>query len=340
MNSSTSVTNDKTVAARTSTHSRLGKKRWILWPVLGLLAILVITAGGYALFRPRVRPLKMPAVPSQLSATDLGLVQWQGYQRPLPAHPLDNPSLPSPPQARPEIALLEDAAGQWLIQRGQLEHGFAYLKAAAEADPDNLRYSNDYRLALRDHQRYMEEENFFAPLAQKLKTPNASINLALTYVDEMRACPKPPDGLVCQAQYSSRSISTLNTVLEKNPYNIVARYARGLNNLYWPTLMGHLPKAQEDLQFAVALAQYQNAISTAFTPQAYTALGDVFAKDGKIDEARNVWLNGLNVAAQKSLLESRLSIPQEQLVSEEENHLRGLGVYVDTDIALFWQKGR
>lgn len=308
--------------------------------VLAVLALLVAGVGGYLVFRPRVQPLSLPILPAHLSAADLGLANWQDYQRPSPPDPLTNPNLPRSPQVNTTLALLEDAAGQALIRQGQTDRGLAYLQAAAQAQPDNLRYANDYRITLRNQGRYAQEEVFFSHQAQLARTVNTTISLALVYVDEMRGCPHPPDGLVCQAQNSSRSIKVLDDVLAQHPYNIVARYARGLNHLYWPSLMGHLPKAQVDLQYAVALTQPLKSINSAFTPLAYTALGDVFAKDAQIDAARNVWLSGKSIAPDASILDSRLGIPQDQLVSEENGSLRGLGVYVDTDLSIFWKSRR
>ncbi len=308
--------------------------------VLSVLALLVVAAGGYLVFRPRVQPFALPSLPARLSVADLGLANWQDDQRPLAADPLSNPHLPRSPHVNTTLALLEDAAGQALIGQGRLERGLAYLQAAAQTEPDSLRYANDYRIALRDLGRYGEEETFFSRQAQLVRAPNTSISLALVYVDEMRSCPKPPDGLVCQAQDSFRSISLLDNMLIRQPYNIIARYARGLNHLYWPTLMGHLPRAQVDLQYAVVLARRLGSIGSAFLPLAYAALGDVFAKDGQINAARNIWLNGKSVAPGPSILDSRLAIPQDQLVNEENGPLRGLGVYVDTDLSIFWKSGR
>ena len=322
-------------------------RRRRVWRRVALIALLIllvaVAAGGaYLLLRPRLQPLALPAVPTHLSPGDLGLAGWQAYQQPLPPNPLANPALPSSPQTRADLALLEDAAGQALIHQGELNRGLAYLRAAALSVPDNLRYANDYRLALRDHGRYADEEVFFTAQVHALKAPEAHLNLALAYVDEMRSCPHPPDGLVCQAQLSNRSIDELNIVLTAQPYNIIARYARGLNHLYWPSLMGHLPNAQVDLQYTVALTKPLGllGLGRAFIPQAYAALGDVFAKDGQVEAAHNVWLNGLQVAPNAPILESRLAIPENQLVDDESGSLRGLGIPVDTDVALFWQNGR
>jgi|GEM_PF-680789 tetratricopeptide (TPR) repeat protein len=321
------------------------RRRWrhIVLVITLILVVIAATAGGaYLLLRPRVQPLALPAVPSNLSAADLGLAGWQMYQRPLPPDPLANPTLPATPQVNPALAALEDAAGQALIRQGALDRGMAYLRAAVLAAPDNLRFANDYRLALRAHGRYSDEEAFFTWQVQTLKTPDAHLNLALAYVDAMLSCPPPPDGLVCQAQLSYRSISELNTVLAVQPDNIIARYARGLNHLYWPVLMGHLPKAQIDLEYAVALTRPLRAlgIGSAFIPQAYAALGDVFAKDGQVQAGRNVWLNGERVAPNAPILQSRLAIPTDQLVNEETGPLRGLGIPVNTDISIFWSNGR
>jgi hypothetical protein len=320
--------------------ARSQRRRRLFVLALAVLVVLLASAGGFLLFRPRVQPLALPKVPSNLSATELGLANWQDYQRPLPSNALSDPALPPTPAVDKSVALLEDAAGQALIRQGQLAKGLTYLRAAALSEPDNLRYSNDYRLALRNHGRFSEEEMFFSQQAQHSKSVNTQIGLALSYVDEMRSCPHPPDGLVCQAQNSSRSISVLTDILAKHPYNIIARYARGLNHLYWPSLMGHLPKAQVDLQYTVALLGSHNQISNSFSPQAYAALGDVSAKDGQFDKAHNVWLNGKRVNPDSTLLSSRLNIPQDQLVDQENNQLRGLGVYVETDLAIFWQRGR
>jgi tetratricopeptide (TPR) repeat protein len=324
----------------TPTQPAPRRRRVRLIIALSLLVLILAGSGLYVFTRPQVQPFSLPAIPAHLTLTDLGLANWQEYRRTLPTNALNSPMLPASPQVNKNVALLEDAAGQELIHQGQLEHGLAYLQAAALSDPDNLRLNNDFRLALRNNNRFAQEEAFFTQQAKKIKSANTSIGLALAYVDEMRSCPRPPDGLVCQAQDSSHSISTLTEVLALHPYNIIARYARGLNNLYWPSLMGHLPQAQEDLQYAIALLRPLGSVSGVFSEQAYTALGDVFAKDGKIDKARNIWQNGEIVVPNSSLLNSRLNIPQDQLVNMENNQLRGLGVYVETDIAIFWQTGR
>ncbi|HLZ55510.1 MAG TPA: hypothetical protein VKR06_01070 [Ktedonosporobacter sp.] len=315
-------------------------RRTFILALLTLVVLLLVGLGGYLVLRPRVQPLSLPALPAHINEADLGLTGWQDYQRPLPPIALNSFDWLQPPTIDSQQALLEDAAGQALIGQGQLVHGLSYLRAAAQSSPDNLRYNDDYRLALRDHGQYAEEEAFFSQQAARIKTPNTAISLAMAYVDEMRACPRPPDGLVCQAQNSSRSIDVLNSVLAQHPYNIIARYGRGLNHLYWPSAMGHLPRAQDDLQYAIALLQPLGSISSTFPPLAYAALGDVFAKDGQVDAARNVWLSGKNALPNAALLDSRLNIALDQLVGEENGPLRGLGVYVDTKLAIFWQSGR
>jgi tetratricopeptide (TPR) repeat protein len=336
-----SGTDTKTTEASRKSVTRRRKDHRI-W-MIGIVVCVLILLGAFIAYilLDQVPPLALPSVPAHLSASQIGLADWQEYQQLLPAHPLNDSSLPAASQVSSRLALLSDAAGQAFIQQGKLTQGLAYLKAAVLAEPANLRYGNDYRLALRDHQLYQNELDFFSGLAKKVQTPNVNIEYALSYVDLMRSCPKPPDGLVCQAQDSYSSISVLNAVLQKNPYNIIALYARGLNHLYWPSLMGHLPKAQQDLQYAVALTRFQKTIGPLFVPQAYVALGDVFAKANNIKEARNVWLNGLRAVtpSDQALLEQRLAIPQDQLNALENQQLRGLGVYVNTDLSLFWRKG-
>ena len=326
----------------TSTPKTRAKRPWYRHPFLiaGMVIVILILsgAGAYILLLPKVQPLSLPKLPAHLALSDLGLGNWESYQQPLPADPLHASDLPATPQINTQLALLQDAAGQTLIKQQQITRGLAYLQAAVISDPDNLRYANDYRLALRTQKRFDEEANFFANLLKTHNSVPVQIAMALSYVDQMRSCPPPPDGLVCQAQFSSRSISQLDGILNAQPYNIIARYARGLNYLYWPRLMQHLPRAAQDLSYSVALTGTLNKTSNHFTDAAYTALGDAFAKDGQIDAARNVWLNGLQAVQSSFLLQSRLTIPKDQLADEESASLRGLGVYVETDLSLFWTK--
>lgn len=323
----------KNVAVKSRARRRM--PRWAL-VILAVFTVLLAIGGGYLVFMPHVQLLSLPKLPKNLTMSDLGIENWQSYRQALPQQPLDNPQLPKTPVVDPKLAALQDAAGLALIEQNQLERGLAYLRAAVQSGPDNLRYGNDYRLALRDHRRFNDEEQLFDALYKEHNTLNVGIGLALSYVDQMRSCPKPPDGLVCQAQYSSRSISLLNALLEKHPYAVIARYARGLNHLYWPTLMGHLPTSQKDLEYAVALTAFMRTSSPAFIDDAYAALGDVFGKDRQVDSAINVWRNGLQVVPTSSLLQSRLDIPRDKVVDEMEGPIRGLGVYVDTDVVLFW----
>lgn len=337
-NTSLPEANISSIASKKAIPAGKKFKRWMIGPLVGVV-LLVGVSVTYVQMSVQATPLALPTIPANLTVNQIGLDQWQTYQQPLPADPLHDPSLLASHRETVSLALFQDAAGQVLLHQGDLARGLAYLKAAVLADPNNLRYSNDYRVELRDHQLYQEEQDFFSALSRKEPTANSTIEFALTYVDMMRSCPKPPDGLVCQARYSYSSISVLDKVLQDNPYNVVARFARGLNHLYWPTLMGHLPKAQQDLQYSVALSKVQARIGPNFTPQAYVALGDVFAKSGDIKQARNVWLNGLNAVQQQQLLQQRLAIPQDQVQAQEGQQLRGLGVYVDTDISMFWRKG-
>ncbi len=309
--------------------------RWLLI-CLSVLVLLLAAGGGYLIFMPHVQPLSLPKLPKNLTETDLGLENWQMYRQALPEKPLDDPRLPASPTVDADLAALQHAAGLTLIQQGQLDRGLDYLRAAVQGSPDNLRYGNDLRMVLRDHQRYNDEEQLFDKLYKQHNTINVGIGLALSYVDQMRSCPKPPDGLVCQAQYSSRSISLLDSLLNAHPYNVIARFARGLNHLYWPTLMGHLPTSQKDLEYAVALTDLMSTSSGSFIDDAYTALGDVFAKDNQVDSAINVWQNGLQKVPNSSLLRSRLDIPRDKVTDEMNGPIRGLGVYVDTSITIFW----
>lgn len=339
MSSITSDEHEKQTSTQNAGSARQATRRkvprWLLI-CLAVVGILLTVGGGYLVFLPRIQPLALPSLPDDLTLTDIGLQDWQQYRAALPADPLADPQLPAEPVIDLQFAALQHAAGLALIEKKQMEPGLAYLKAAVQSDPENLQYGNSYRLILREDKRYNDEETFFAELYQQYPVVNVGIGLALSYVDQMRSCPKPPDGLVCQAQYSSRSIDLLASLLADHPYNAIARYASGLNHLYWPTLMGHLPASQKDLEHVVALAPFLEESSPTFIDDAYTALGDVFAKGENTTTAQNVWRNGLQVVPDSELLQNRLAIPLDKLVSEMDGPIRGLGVYVETDLTLFW----
>ena len=130
----------------------------------------------------------------------------------------------------------------------------SHTKAAVQADPDNLRYSNYYQW------RYatinsIDESNFFSALSKQRSIANITIEVALSYVDMMRSCSTPPDGLVCQAQILQTALLAYWIKCSRIIHIILLPTMHGLYHLYWPTLMGHLPKAQVDLQYAVALSK-------------------------------------------------------------------------------------
>ena len=145
----------------TSQHSSRTKRPWYRRPFLIgslIFVILVLSgAGGYILFLPKVQPLSLPHLPTHLTMADLGLGDWQNYQQPFPTDPLHAPDLPTTPQINAQLAPLQNAAGLALIKQQQITHGLAYLQAAVISSPDNLRYANDYRIALRNQKLFDEE---------------------------------------------------------------------------------------------------------------------------------------------------------------------------------------
>lgn len=137
------------------------------------------------------------------------------------------------------------------------------------------------------------------------------------------------------------SVAELDAVLAQQPYHWLARYARGLNNLYWPVGFRRVDKALSDLGFALAIQQHVPDEKPGYFAFTYAAYGDALVKAGQIDAGVRVWQEGAQKYPDSALLLARVAAGREgaeSLVRAE----RGIEDFArprqgTTDLSLMWQ---
>ncbi|PWW03235.1 hypothetical protein DFQ01_107132 [Paenibacillus cellulosilyticus] len=183
----------------------------------------------------------------------------------------------------------------------------AELKEKMEKAPDNLAYSNALRIQMRE--AGMTED--YISYVQQLKpaTPELQLQQALAYVDLLQ---DPDLGTASLGQISMRSISLLNEIINERPYDWFAHYARGLNNLYWPSGLQRTDKAIQDLGYCLAVAkQLEGQLDLAIWPLTYIAYGDALVKDGQVKKGIEVWKDGFRKYKTDDALSRRAGLSEQ-----------------------------
>ncbi|WP_214483043.1 tetratricopeptide repeat protein [Bacillus sp. SM2101] len=211
-----------------------------------------------------------------------------------------------------------------LIEDGNSQEAIPYLKKIVKLEPTNLRYINDLRVLYLE----MNQTDLFLQFSGTVsQTYEIKLNNALAYVDYLQT---PDLGTANLGQKSAQSINILNSILEEDPYDILAHYARGLNNLYWPAGLQRSSKSIQDLTYCVSAENTFNSTDFEFWPNCYTALGDAYVKDGQVDQGKLVWSTGLKKFPDNHQLKLRTNLSDDQaldLVREE----RGIDIFQRPD---------
>lgn len=216
--------------------------------------------------------------------------------------------------------------------------GLDLLKNNIEQQPDNMAYTNILRLHMNSTTHSEDFEQFITNLPEN---PRLTLQLALFYVDQLQ---NPDLGIAALGQKSSQSILYLNEILEKNPYDLLAHYARGLNNLYWPSGLQRTEKSIQDLQFCYQVTRELEEEDPSFWlwPLIYVAYGDALIKNGDIKDGMKIWVEGYSKYADYEELEHRAILDENQAF-ELVRSARGVEIFQRpdediTDIGKLWNK--
>lgn len=200
----------------------------------------------------------------------------------------------------------------------------------AAAAPDDLVAGNELRRSCREHGWIDRCIEFFELLVRRHPDVRAAhYNASLAYVDKL-----PGLSLLSQARLSTNSMDQVSTVLTATPDDWLALYIRGLNNLYWPLWYKRTDRAIADLKRCVQISELLGPDQLKpYMGLAYLALGDVYARLGRVPEAQEAWRKGADRHPLAELTR-RLALPAEQVASSVEA-IRSRDVPIDTDVSFY-----
>ncbi len=210
------------------------------------------------------------------------------------------------------------------LSRGRLDHALAatYRRHAAEHGA---------------HDRSIEY--FARRVEQDPDDLEARLELSCAQIDKVPTCGGVA-AVVCKGTLARRALDQLEVVTAGQPERWVGWYASGTNHLHWPRALGHADDAAADLGRAVAM---QRALPDAGRRpehlEAYLRWGDALTKDGRYEEARRAWRQGLEVFPGEPGLEERLALEGDEAQLDYVEDARSLERTIDTDLS-FLERGR
>lgn len=331
---------------------------------LGLIsgALILVTLIAVAYYRAGV--LNLPPVPAGITAVDAGLDRLHDLRS-------FDESIRSDRALSPEnTAIIEARGAVSEVRLGNEENGIRRLQALVRRDPTNLVLGNLLRvqvftlirhwLVVNANQgeialklpAYLEDQpaRFFHDLLGQRGNREVKLQLALALVDHMLLFP----ALEIKAPASVEAVEILSGILDQSDihaaYYVPALYARGLNYLYrpfnlvWPERIAAVPDAaSKDIGLAIAVGQKIGAGSTGLKGELSLALGDAYAKEGKLNTARSWWQLANNLARDDRMRHrvfTRLQWNDEDLSANLEATLQKQMDDIDhplSDLRIMWQ---
>lgn len=204
----------------------------------------------------------------------------------------------------------------------------AALEKALEAQPDDLKAANDYRMAVIQANQYDRAIAFFEKLVTAHPTAsNAHLNYGFAYVDKI-----PAAGAITQVILANNALGEFTKAIELKP-TWIGYYTRGNSYLFWPRIFNRTQLGINDLQEALKIQK--GGAKHAYYARAYIALGDGYWKIDNLDEATRTWRAGLAEFPDNPVLKGRLAVQGDALKALIE------GAYdpakrVDTSLRDLW----
>jgi len=177
------------------------------------------------------------------------------------------------------------------------------LERALQAQPDDLKAGNDYRMAVIQVNQlkvYDRAIAFFEKLVAANPTaPNAHLNYGFAYVDKI-----PAAGSITQVILANNALGEFTRSLELKP-SWIAYYTRGNSYLFWPRIFNRTHLGVADLE--QALKMQKTGPKHFYYARVYVALGDGYWKQDNPDEAARTWRAGLAEFPDNAALKARLA---------------------------------
>lgn len=203
-----------------------------------------------------------------------------------------------------------------------------YFESAITDDPDNLRYSSEYRQVAIKSKDFDRSLNFFEKLATtKPQSANVHLNLGFAYVDKI-----PVAGSITQVILANKALNAFAKAVELQP-NWINYYTRGMSYLFWPKIFDRAPMGVADLERAMKIQTASP--KKGYYAKTYLALGDGYWKTDQLEKARSVWQEGLKQFPDNQQLKARLDHKGDDLQKLIEANFDP-NKRVDTDLRELW----
>ncbi len=233
-------------------------------------------------------------------------------------------------QAQEAESLFQEAVQA--AQAADYEAALAGFEAALQADPNNLRYGNAYRLTgvkINQVKTYDRCIAFFKQLvADHPKAPNAWMNLGYAYVDKI-----PSEGAITQVLLANTALGHFSAALDLEE-SWLGRYTRGNSYLYWPAIFGRTRLGIADLEKAIELSKQMDRHN--YQARAYRGLGEAYWRLSDMEKARQIWREALEFFPGNEELQVLLEQDDKALNAFLTAHFEP-GKRVDTNVSAIWE---
>lgn len=203
-----------------------------------------------------------------------------------------------------------------------------YFESAITDDPDNIRYSSEYRQAAVKSKDFDRSLSFFEKLAvTKPQSANVHLNLGFAYVDKI-----PVAGSITQVILANKALIEFTKAVDLEP-NWINLYTRGMSYLFWPKIFNRAPLGVADLERAMKMQAA--GPKKEYYVKTYLALGDGYWKTDQLEKAHSVWQEGLKQFPENQQLKARLDHQGDELQKIIEGNFDP-NKRVDTDLRELW----
>jgi tetratricopeptide (TPR) repeat protein len=208
------------------------------------------------------------------------------------------------------------------------QDALAPLEAAVQAQPDDLKAANDYRMAVIKVAQYDRAIAFFEKLTRaNPQAANAHLNYGFAYVDKI-----PAAGAITQVILANNALGEFTKSLDLKK-SWIGYYTRGNSYLFWPRIFGRTQLGLDDLNEALKIQQGEP--KRAIHARVYVALGDGYWKVDNMSEATRLWKEGLAAFPDHAGLKARLANQGDALQKLIESNYDP-AKRVDTSLADLW----
>lgn len=174
------------------------------------------------------------------------------------------------------------------------------LEAAIDAQPDDLKAANDYRMAVIKAAQYDRAIAFFEKESKAHpEAANLFLNYGFAYVDKV-----PAAGAITQVILANNALTEFSKSLEIAP-SWIGLYTRGNSYLYWPKIFGRTPLGVKDLEAAMAIQRAESKKS--YHVRVWVSLGDAYFKMEDSARAMATWKEGAAAFPDDANLKARLT---------------------------------